>query len=83
MSDKLANENKRLSAIIRAVERQRDEALTARAHADATAALLQEVLREMKGSLDAATTEIAAIKAELLELKKPADEAKAPKKKAA
>lgn len=63
MSDKnLIAENKRLNAIIRAVERQRDEALTARAHADATASLLQEVLRETKGSLDAATAEIADLK---------------------
>lgn len=84
MSDKnLANEVRRLNATITAVERQRNEALTSRAHADATVSLLQEALREMKGSLDAATAEIASIKAELLELKKPAEDVKAPKKKAA
>lgn len=64
MSDKnLFNENKRLNEIIKAVERQRNEALAARAHGDATAALLQEALRESQAALTAAKAEIDALKA--------------------
>lgn len=64
MSDKnLIIENKRLNEIIKAVERQRNEALAARAHGDATAALLQEALRESQAALTAAKAEIEALKA--------------------
>lgn len=74
MSDKnLANEVKRLNAIIRAVERQRDEALTARAHSDATCSLLQEVVKEVQGTVAATKQELADVKAKLLELQKGED----------
>lgn len=82
MSDKnLTGEVKRLSATISAVERQRNEALTARAHADATVSLLQETLRESQANLNAANAEIASLKMQLSDLgandQKPAKKAKA------
>lgn len=84
MSDKnLANEVKRLSATITAVERQRNEALTARAHADATVSLLQDSLRESQASLNSANAEIARLMARLAELDAKPEDAKTPKKKAA
>lgn len=84
MSDKnLANEVKRLHAIIRAVERQRDEALTARAHSDATCALLQDVVKEVQGTVAATKQELADVKAKLLELQNSPDNANAPEAEAA
>lgn len=69
MSDKnLVNEAKRLNAIIAAVERQRNEALAARAHADATASLLQDALRESQANLNAANGEMASLKMKLADL---------------
>ena len=69
MSDKnLANEVKRLNAIIRAVERQRDEALTARAHSDATNILIQDTLKEKNADLNAARGEIVGLKAKVAAL---------------
>ncbi len=81
MSDKnLTGEVKRLNATITAVERQRNEALTARAHADATVSLLQETLRESQANLNAANGEIASLKMQLADLKskdeKPAKKVK-------
>lgn len=79
MSDKnLTGEVKRLNAIITAVETQRNEALTARAHAQATVSLLQETLRESQANLNAANGEIASLKMQLDDLKPTAE--KAPKK---
>ncbi len=70
MSDKnLAAEVRRLNEIIKAVERQRNEALTSRAHAEANAALLQEIVREGQAAMDAAKKEIANVKKELADLK--------------
>lgn len=69
MSEKnLTNEVRRLSATITAVERQRNEALTARAHAEATAAMLQENLREVQAALTATKNEIDEVKKQLIEL---------------
>lgn len=81
MSDKnLANEVKRLNATITAVEIQRNEALTARAHAQATVSLLQETLRETAANLNSANAEIAGLKAKLAEVE-PKDEKPAKKVK--
>ncbi len=84
MSDKnLTNEVKRLNAIIRAVERQRDEALTARAHADATTSLMQEVVRESQANLNAANGEIASLKMKIADLEGAKDEKPSKRMKAA
>lgn len=81
MSDKnLTNEVRRLNATITAIERQRNEALTSRAHADATVSLLQEALREGQANLNAANAEIASLKTKLADLdgkdEKPAKKTK-------
>ncbi len=81
MSDKnLTGEVKRLNATITAVEIQRNEALTARAHAQATVTLLQEMLRESQANLNAANGEIASLKMQLADLQ-PKDEKPAKKVK--
>lgn len=81
MSDKnLTGEVKRLNATISAVEIQRNEALTARAHAQAMVSLLQETLRESQAKLNAANGEIASLKMQLADLQ-PKDEKPAKKVK--
>lgn len=81
MSDKnLTGEVKRLHATITAVERQRNEALTARAHSEAREALMAEMLRESQANLNAANGEIASLKMQLADLQ-PKDEKPAKKVK--